>query len=254
MLVTNGCSFVWGDELEGYDNDPPTHWPLTFTHLLADKLEVEYKNLGCCGNGNDKIFRDTSDYLINCNELPTHMVILWSAWQREEIAELHYNESDIKIERWENMTQISPTRLGHMGSKRVSKVLDLLYDDYDNTRTGILHGLTYMTHMQWLCEKLDIKLVQGVFHERSWEAVCETLHPNEAKGKVSWKQWMLSVNKKLGYLDKKSRVGMNRYLDFYSIAEKFNDVKPYGHPGERSHKEFADLLYHIFESEFTWKI
>ena len=40
-LLTTGCSFVWGDELDGYDNNPPTHWDKTFTYKLADTLGLE---------------------------------------------------------------------------------------------------------------------------------------------------------------------------------------------------------------------
>ena len=57
MLVTNGCSFVWGDELDGFMEGEHNH--LTFTHRLAEKLGIEYRNISSCGNCNTKIFRDT---------------------------------------------------------------------------------------------------------------------------------------------------------------------------------------------------
>ena len=53
MLLTAGCSFVWGDELEGFDQDPPTHWGLTFTSIVARKLGIDYENRGVCGACND---------------------------------------------------------------------------------------------------------------------------------------------------------------------------------------------------------
>ena len=43
MLLTAGCSFVWGDELDGFDQDPPTHQRLTFTHLCGE-IGVDYVN------------------------------------------------------------------------------------------------------------------------------------------------------------------------------------------------------------------
>ena len=89
MLLTNGCSFVWGDELDGYDDSPPTHEEYTFTYKLSEQLGIPYVNIAQCGSCNQKIFRDTTDYLRTCKELPTHIVILWSSWQREEVAENH---------------------------------------------------------------------------------------------------------------------------------------------------------------------
>ena len=37
MILFNGCSFVWGDELPGYDDSPPSHIPLRFSTKLAAK-------------------------------------------------------------------------------------------------------------------------------------------------------------------------------------------------------------------------
>lgn len=251
MLLTSGCSFVWGDELEGYDNDPPTHWNHTFTHKLAEKLGVDYVNLGKCGSGNEMIFREVSDYLKTCEKLPTHMVILWSAWQRSEVAENHPHnfDPDHTILRYRNMTQVCPTRT-HNAKQTLGYFLELYYDLYDSARTGIIHGLTYMTHMQWLCEMLGIKLIQGVFHRRNWEAICVTMHPSEASPEIGWSSWMDYVQEQLSYLKDTSRLGMNRYKDMYSLGEKLKDIREYGHPGEKTHTEYAKLLYKIFRSEF----
>ena len=43
MLVTNGCSFVWGDELDGFMEG--NHWESTFTWKLAEELGIEHKNI-----------------------------------------------------------------------------------------------------------------------------------------------------------------------------------------------------------------
>ena len=111
MLLTAGCSFVWGDELDGFDQDPPTHQRLTFTHLLADKLGIDYVNRGVCGACNDKIFREVTDWLHNHpDELPTHMVVMWSAFQRAEVVEYMPDERDVKIGRQNDVTQFSALR------------------------------------------------------------------------------------------------------------------------------------------------
>jgi hypothetical protein len=251
VLLTNGCSFVWGDELDGYDNDPPNHWHLTFTHHLAEKLNMPYVNLATCGACNQKIFRDTTDYLRKCDELPTHIVILWSAVQREEVAENHPKEYDEhrKIQRWQCMTQISPSRLNNV-KPELSEVLDQYYDYYDVTRTGIIRTINYMTHMQWLCDTLGIKIVQGVFHRRMWSNIASKLNKRYDTKDSGWYEWNAYIREALGSLRDECRVGMGKYIDLYSMAEEHYTIKPYAHPDEGAHEEYANLLHHIFETQY----
>lgn len=79
-LVTNGCSFTFGDELE----DPKTQaWPA----LLAKRLGLPIVNLALPGTGNDCILRRTTEYLYenaSTNSKPL-VIIGWSQdWRREE--------------------------------------------------------------------------------------------------------------------------------------------------------------------------
>ena len=249
MLVTNGCSFVWGDELEGYETEQ--HWHHTFTHKLSEKLEVPYVNLATCGACNQKIFRDTTDYLRNCKEKPTHLVILWSAWQREEVAENHPEKFDIErnIKRYQCMTQISPARVINL-KPELREVIDNYYDCYDVERTGIIRTLNYMTTMEMICESMGIKLIQGVFHRRMYENMIECLHPKHRNSDNPWTKWMDYIIHSLGSLKDTSRIGLGRYVDIYTLAIDNYTVKPYSHPDEDAHTEYARLLKHIFDTQF----
>lgn len=251
MLLTNGCSFVWGDELEGYDKSPPEHWHHTFTHKLAEKLGIPYINLGTCGACNQKIFRDTTDYLRTCKELPTHMVILWTAWQRGEVAENHPRDYEMyrNIKRYQCMTQISPSRLNNV-KPELGEILDKYYDVFDSTRTGIIHTLNYMTHMQWLCDVLGIKLIQGVFHIRMWQQILNCMKPRYHTAEAPWTAWMDYVEDSLSSLKDTSRLGMGRYEDLYSLSLNNYTIKPHQHPDEDAHTAYADLLTHIFSTQF----
>lgn len=252
MLVTNGCSFVWGDELRGYDNSPPTHHDLTFTHHLSRSLGVPYINLGTCGGCNQKIFRDTIDYLRDSsNKKPTHMVILWSAFQRDELAENHekHYEEEVQIQRWQCMTQWSPSRL-HNLKKQTQKPLDLFLDYADYDRTGIIKTLSYMKTIELLCDIMGIKLIQGFFHERMWENILATTKPRYHKTKAPWTEWINYVHNSLTSLKDSSRVGVGKYIDFYHHADINHTIKEFGHPDEDAHESYADLLLHIFETQF----
>lgn len=244
MLVTNGCSFVWGDELEGYDHEPPAHEHLTFTYQLAEKLGCEYANLSRCGNGNDKIFRDTVAYLSGPNPKPTHMVILWSAWARQEIAENHSEEEaeQLKVQKWDNMTQFSPIRNNYL--KTINRDVVTKYFDAINNRTNIIHHLSYMQSMQLLCDSMGIKLIQGVFHRRNWENILQYQKPGYRDR--DWGPWMDFVNNQLGSLRPECRVGLGHYRDLFSVGKEDFKIKEFGHPDEGANEEYARLLHHIF--------
>lgn len=51
LLVANGCSFTWGDELAERDHA----WP----HVLGRQLGVDVVNLGICGGSNRRMVRTT---------------------------------------------------------------------------------------------------------------------------------------------------------------------------------------------------
>lgn len=251
MLLTSGCSFVWGDELEGFDQDPPAHKHLTFSHQLAEKLEMPYMNISSCGNGNDKIFRDTCHFLRTSPTPITHVVVLWSHWQREEIAQItvESEREGKKVIRYHNMAQFSPSRLKSF-PEHLEKAYRNLYCYYDPLRTKILHTVTYMTHLQWVCESLGIKLIQGVMHKKMRAGLALALHPANTRGERNWTDWVVFVKRELSHLKETSRIGIPDFEDMFSMGERLGDMKPHGHPGEETHKQYAELLYNIFMSRF----
>jgi len=248
MLLTNGCSFVFGDELPGYETEE--HWHHTFTYKLAEKLKIDWVNLGTCGGSNQKIFRDTIHYLNDpTKEKPTHIVILWSAWQREEVCENHSDdfEKERELKRTHCMTQISPARVSNL-KPELRKPLDTLYDCYDVTRTGIIRTLSYMENMELVCNALGIKLIQGVFHELMYRNLLDKLHRRNRN--MDWGTWMDWVEETYGRLPKTSRVGMSEYEDLYSVGKR-HKILEYGHPDEHAQTEYAQILYDIFEENFN---
>ena len=259
MLLTAGCSFVWGDELKGFDNEPPTHWEHTFTHLLADKLDIEYSNRGFCGACNDKIFREVTDFLHShpYKDDITHLVVIWSAWQRKEVVEYMPSERDVKIGRQLDVTQFSQLRTETIYNKEwrhaYKKMLDTAYD----SRTVIMHTISKMKALEVLCDAAGIKLIQGVFHSRNWSNIMSILtdqHPDDSSAKLTenenlidsipdYKKWLLDS---IGSLKDTSRIGLGRGKDLFTICREIGDMREFGHPGEKSQIIFANQLHETF--------
>lgn len=253
MLLTSGCSFVWGDELEGFDQNPPTHEKLTFTYQLAQKLGLQYVNQGMCGSSNDRIFRDLVGYLTDPrNETPTHMVVIWSAWQRAEFVEPMTvgRETEMCLNRPHEFTQFSPHRVNVLSNATFeTRHRRRFYEEYFETcydpKTDIAHDITKMKAIQAIADGLGIKLVQGVFHKNSWSNVLSCIQDPETPEYAKW------LHQSIRDLPKTSRIGLGRYKDLYSIAEELDDIKPHSHPGERSQVVFTDQLFNIFNTEFV---
>ena len=240
-------------------NDPPTHQRLTFTHLLADKLGVDYVNRGVCGACNDKIFREVTDWLHNHpDELPTHMVVMWSAFQRAEVVEYMPDERDVKIGRQNDVTQFSAImRTECIYDRRKRDVMDRWYEEAYDSRTDVMHTLSMMKALELLCEGLGIQLIQGFFHKRCWSNIMailrnENLHSDDDIRKADtssmpdYQRWLKDAIKNLHV---NSRIGAGRGKDLYTLAIEGDDLKdPHGHPGEETQVVFADMLYDRFTS------
>lgn len=259
MLLTAGCSFVWGDELEGFDKNPPTHQKLTWTHLLAERLGMDYINMGICGSCNDRIFRHVTDYLHNPeNEKPSLVIVIWSAWQRKELVEhmAPNREWAMGVNRPENATQYSPVRTKVLASRRTREILDEYYTTTYDSRTDIMHGLTQMKAVELICDSLGIPVIQGVFHSRCWANVLSVLkgkgaHDDgeavEHKFLGETPEYARWVKDALGSLRSTSRLGLGRGPSLYQIGKKIDDIKEFGHPGERTQELWAELMENTYK-------
>jgi hypothetical protein len=251
MLVTCGCSFVWGDELKGCKESPPTHWSQTFTHHLADRLGLEYRNIARPGNGNMKIFRDVVEYLDNHDDV-THMVVLWSDWGREEFAEAltPEEEKNYRLSRQICMSQVSSVRTTGVKFPLRYAVEDM-YRQPEVLYTHIVRGLTFMKALKVMCDARKIKLVQGVFHSMNWTTMMRFLREEDPNWK-GLKNWM---KRTIDDLPPWQKVGLqNFYSDMITYSNKNNYPRCIeGHPGPECNEGYAKLLHHIFKTTPWWE-
>jgi|TARA_B100001094_G_scaffold292544_1_gene311797 hypothetical protein len=271
VLLVNGCSFTFGDELEGCYELPMTHWHLTWADQLAGKLGLDYDNIANCGSGNEKIFRDTVDYLVKHSKTRnvTNVMVLWSdPLRKETMLEIKDRDVDaaevfphISMTQWHERRQNDVTL---SMSKELSLIHcnDAIYN-YHNTfgrqartitairsafATGYTHLLSNMVALQALCDGMGITIMQGVFHShiRSEYMKISTRVKNAgqrtSKQVHQWRDW---TSESLNLLRQENRIGLGDYDMTLKEFQEPRDWYPGGHPDEQAHTEFAEYLYYI---------
>mgnify|MGYP001181471967 FL=1 len=273
-LLTTGCSFVWGDELDGYDNNPPTHWDKTFTYKLADTLGLEPVIIAECGNSNHKIYRDLIDYLTDPeNDDPEMIFVSWSAFKRHELFEIKEEdfEERQKIKRFQHMTQYSPERF-HWLNKENREITELFINLVWNYETPMMHLLTQMKALQALCDAKGIKIMQTHFHYRMGFAIQE-MHKHQLNDPTYYGKFSTYVKKtimehlrwenSLGFrvwegCDELSRdhtdAQQKDWHDMYYLSRNTEGCKvlEFMHPCENTHTAYADQIADITK-KLGWK-
>lgn len=279
MLLTSGCSVTYGAELNESDWFAEDHWPKTFTHKLAEKLGLDYTCIAKCGNSNYKIFRELTrwftqehvskaGYSNNDKVTPsncTHMVVLWSAFHRDEIYWDTKKPDDIsqykKIckEENDNMGLIQYSHNGvnidNILTEDQLNVLKNMWSTYKRGgHKGKLDLVVFMLNIQYLCELHGIKLLQGTMQNDLFRNQCKALkklskHPNKIE-----KDYHHQLKLMLNDLNPTSRIGFNRYHPIISdkfLGESHEKRLKYGHPNAEVHAEYAEYLYNIFQEHFS---
>lgn len=252
IVLSSGDSFTYGDELPGSRQEIDQHHHHTFTHKLAEKLNRKYVNLGANGSSNMKIYRRTFDFIMKTNKDIDLLVINWSNFGRYEICEPFTLESDSKIfiHSESNMNQIIPDHHSNYMNLRVAgeieeraDILKLYTKEVLTIQTQIFHTMTYMTHIQWLCDKLGIPVMQGVIHGDMYR---HFLYSMKAEG---FDEYRRSIQGMYTELRPECKIGLGYYKDIYTTGANNHTILPMGHVCENAHTEFADMLYDIIRDE-----
>lgn len=264
MLLTNGDSFTYGDELPGSRPESgvePTHQGLTYTHHLASHLGCNYVNLAQNGSSNIKIYRRTMDFLQKTSKKVEYAVILWSSWGRLEVCEpTTYGEDErLYIGRETDMNQLIPANKsgsflfpesyefkGHEERNRIYK--DWIENLY-TMETAIVHSLTYMKNIQFICDLMNIKLIQGIIHPAMWTNILFTFDRAESdENLVDYRKF---VSESMNYLRPECKLGLG---DRNSITQFCEDnghrILGGGHPDHLGHKAYGDFLFGVMKEKF----
>ena len=89
MILFDGCSYTYGDELENPEKDAYPHL-VARMGLMSEDIARDYVNLGQCGKSNDGILRTTLEFCEK-NEVDI-AVIQFTTFSRRELKRIRTNK------------------------------------------------------------------------------------------------------------------------------------------------------------------
>jgi hypothetical protein len=221
------------------------------------------------GNSNDKIYRNVISRLHDPTKKdPTHMVVVWSHLNRQEVAlnkpndpehvklGFRYNK-DGKRSNWSlhtnvNMFQFSPSRPEWAHSGKIN-IINNYYKDLWNEHTSILDLLTKMQSLELICQSKGIKLIQCQYTASTKDTLTSCMDMKRFSHMNPWRE---NVEKILKGLRKESKVGLQPDelgFDMNTRANKLGQTLRYGHPNESVHTWYAKQLEKLFKDSNRWK-
>lgn len=250
MILVNGCSFTYGDELA---NPEEQRW----SSHLGRLLNKEVVNISAPGSSNAKILRDTLNWLNSPETVNSEIegiVIMWSAFERVEYISLyagHNYDNESKLIN-EPFLQMSPSRITRdnrsLGKTRLA--WESFYGEIYTHETGIVNTINYMGWINWVTGLLGCECMQLWFHEGNKSTFRKTF----AKPRLDIQGSRLHrifepIQAKLLSLPAKCKIGSNdRYLTFNQFTdEKRLDRMPLGHPGPIAHERYAQYMFNIIQ-------
>lgn len=265
MLLTNGDSFTYGDELPGSrpkEGKEPSHFPFTYTQHLANQLGHRYINLAQNGSSNIKIYRRTLDFLQKTSRKVDYMVIMWSSWGRLEVCEpfsLPEDES-LYIGRETDMNQLIPSHKStsflyrpaqwvKSHPERSERVRDWFMDVY-TMHTSIVHSLTYMKNIQFISDLMGIKVLQCVIHEAMYKNILFTME--EAEKEDNYQEYRDFISESFKYLRPECAIGLGNGRAFNEFCnDEGYRILDGGHPDHEGHEAYAKYLLEIMKSTYS---
>ena len=237
-----------------YNKNPTTHQRHRFSEKLAKSLDIDVVNLASCGGSNHKIFRDTLNFLMSehGNDC-THMVIVWSAWDRDElINDVKPEDEDLyHVPRYNSITQFSPPRIDNIGfvGKRTKDAMRSYYTHLNKfKRKSITHQMSYMIAIHQICEARGINLVMSHFHKNQWREFLNSIIDCDREDVSSLKEWQDMIKKMMYSLPEKSRLGLGYGKTFSQVCTETIDNKsecvgfmPGNHPTAEAHTAFCEI-------------
>jgi hypothetical protein len=221
-LLFNGCSWTYGAELEGINNDTEHQRTHRFSHLVAEHFGMSYDNISKSGISNDLIVENTIKWFEDGN---TCDIVIIQFTQKSRT--IWYDNNGKK----QNIgTKKNPS------NDKTNLVSNLYYKTFYSDKFGNISGCKNLFILEQYFKNKDIKYI-----------LIEL---------ATWKESVITFDNPWGsFCENKSLKNLFDIIGGHSFMEKYknyycqsmNDKKKFpfligGHPNELGHQKIANYL------------
>lgn len=244
MIYVNGCSYTFGIGTAPHGDSPTNCLQNAWPSQLSEMLGQEVINQALPGSCNERIFRDTIDYL-STND-PDMVIIMWSDPGRVE----HYmpKEGDWYREIFD-LFQITPQAVTNVNDYFKREALESYFSFLHHDAKRCLDTLSYMNAIQMICKARNIPYISHCYKsniERQCRHTLKHIQDNKDPSVIKVADKIISLRASLDDLN----YGVNNVISFNSlVVENYLPFSEYslGHPSYEAHTFMANWFKELIE-------
>jgi|TARA_B110000914_G_C15390518_1_gene412235 hypothetical protein len=249
MIYVNGCSYTFGIGTVPHGDAPEPCLKNSWPSQLGDMLDTEVVNEALPGSCNDRIYRDTINYLSNNN--PDLVIVMWSDPGRMEA--FIPKEGDWYKEIFD-LYQITPQSVNSISSYFHREALESWYSFLHTDEKANLNTLTHMNAIQMICKARGIPYISHCYKSNIERQVRHCLSRLENTTDVTEVNIVSKLKSLTASLDELN-YGVNNTESFNQyVVDNYLTFSEYslGHPSYESHTFMANWFKELIEkNDFT---
>lgn len=259
ILYSNGCSFTYGMEILGDNNDTPDNKQFAYTAELGKLLNINtVRNESHCGATNEFIFRKTIENLLEMESLgndpkETFVVIGWTSICRAELSGINWtidtiedvgNLSNIKASEIHNFVNTGE-EFRKFGTYFVSPTRQVMFEYNKKIYSFTDKVIEFLVNHIWIddleYEKWFVQqeALKNFLTYKGYDFLM--LNATQQYKFENFNQWTKNLMNTFDY---------KRYIDPLDFSmcdwvKNFypNEVMEAKHPNKKAHQKFAEYLY-----------
>ena len=258
ILYANGCSFTFGMEILGDDDDTLENKQFAYPAEIGKLLNInQIRNASYCGATNEFIFRKTIENLLEMEELgnnprDTFVVIGWTSINRAELSGLDWTINavrdkllhNLKLKERRDIQKYEPNanEFSHFGTYFVSPNRGVAFKDSYFITDDIIDFLVEyvweddLEYEKWFVQQ---EALQNFLNHRGYDFLMFN-----ATGKFEldkFNPWTKNLMKNFNY---SSYIDPINFSMFDWVNEFYpNEIMAASHPSKKAHQKFAEYLY-----------
>jgi hypothetical protein len=244
MIYVNGCSYTFGIGTAPHGDCPETCLQNSWPAQLGEMIDQEIINQALPGSCNERIFRDTINYL-STND-PSMVIVMWSDPGRLEA--YMPKEGDWYREIFD-LFQITPQAVTNINDYFKREALESYFSFLHTDAKRCLDTLSYMNAIQMICKAKGITYISHCYKSNIERQCRHALKHMESSQDISVNNVSEKIKSLRASLDDLN-FGVNNTTSFNQlVVDNYLPFSEYslGHPSYEAHTFMANWFKELIE-------